>query len=233
MKKIATAIILISLLALSCKSAPEEGNFDNSNLPGMIYDADNRPCEKVKITVFKIDNEGNENELFSVPSDINGRFTLPGLSRDSYRVTAEREGYESISTDLYYSSRLDVLYLKIYSQKQILNSATEALRSRKFGNVEKLLIRSEKVNGNDPYHLYLSAVFYYDKDELNTAEEQLNRIVDLGYEFPYVYLLLADIYQYKLNDRNRALEQLKIYINLIDDMDIESRIGELEEDDKG
>lgn len=224
---------ILLLMVFSCKTnEDDESFFESSDLPGMIYDSDNRPCDKVSIEAYAIDVEGNEEYIFTVSSDINGRFTLPGLSRSYYKIKAFREGYESISTDLYYSSRLDVLYLKIYSQKQILTQATDLLEQRRFGNVEELLIRSHGVNSLDPYHLYLYAVFLYEKENYSEALISLVQVVDQGYRFPYVHLLMADIFQYKLNDNTHALEQLNRYVNLYDDSEVVVRIKELENNEK-
>jgi hypothetical protein len=216
------------LLLLACKSKPE-GYFESSNLPGMIYDADNRPCDKVLLSVWYIDDEGEENEVSQVRSDINGRFTIPNLQRGSYRILGEKEGYEKITSVFYYSSRLDVLYLKILSQKEILKSATEALYDRRFGKVEELLIRSETINSNDPNSLYLKAVFLFEKNLFEEALIPLQRIEEQGFKFPYVHLFMADIYQYELNQPLLALDQLKEYLNLLDDSELYFRMKELEE----
>lgn len=229
MKRILFFITLTLLVASACKTKPDEGYFEASNLPGMIYDADNRPCDKVSISAYTRDKEGNEVLLYAVDSDINGRFTLPSLDRGSYRITAAREGYEFITTDIYYSSRLDVLYLKIFSQKQILNLATEALTRKRMGNAGEFISRSAKVDPDDPYHLYLKAVYMYESDSYEEALIPLERIVQLGYRFPHVFLLMADIYQYKLDKPQEALEQLEKFKNLIDDGTVDSRIEELKE----
>ena len=221
-------LLMLLIVVLSCKTNEDESFFESSDLPGMIYDADNRPCDKVSVEAYGINEEGNEEYILTVSSDINVRFTLPGLSRSYYKIKAYREGYEGISTDLYYSSRLDVLYLKIYSQKQLLTMATDLLEQRRFGNVEELLIRSYGVNSLDPYHLFLDAVFLYEKEIYFDALKSLEDIVDQGYRFPYVHLLMADIYQYKLHEKTHALEQLNLYIDLYDDSEVVMRIKELE-----
>ncbi|MBI9099724.1 MAG: carboxypeptidase regulatory-like domain-containing protein [Spirochaetaceae bacterium] len=228
MKKILLLITLTALLFISCKSEPE-GYFESSSLPGMIYDADNRPCDKVILTIWLLDEvTGGYEEMNEAHSDINGRFTFPELSRGSYRVIAEKEGYEAVSTEFYYSSRLEVLYLKIFSQKQILNLATDAMNDRRFGKVQDLLQRSEAVNIDDPYSLYLKSIYLYEKKEFESALIPLMRIEDMGYRFAYVHLLMADIYEYELDDRDNALIQLNKYLNLIDNSEVNLRKKELE-----
>jgi len=226
-KRLILLPLILLLLIISCKSDPE-GYFESSNLPGMIYDDDNRPCDKVLLTVWSIDEELVEEEILKVQSDINGRFTIPGLNKGNFRILAEKEGYESITSEIFYSSRLDVLYLKILSQKQILSKATDALSERRFGKVEEFLLRSEKINSDDPYSLYLKSVFLYEKKQYNEAVIPLERIISLGYKFPYVHLLLADLFQYELDEQGEALFQLNKYLDLFEDSEIELRKKELE-----
>jgi hypothetical protein len=228
MKKATFLIIILSIFIISCKTKPEDA-FISSNLPGMIYDADNRPCSKVSVTTWTTNKKGEDVLLITVNSDINGRFTIPKLDRGSYRIEAEKEGFESLSTEIYYSSRLDILYLKIFSQKQILNLAENALEERRYGRVEEYLLRSEKINSDDPYSLYLKAVYLYEKESFSDALLPLIRILDQGFRFPYVHLLMADIYQYKLDLPEKALAQLIEYKNIFDDLEIKLRIKELEE----
>lgn len=235
MKKIFVLIFLISILLISCKTQQgvfknkELGEFEFSNLPGMIYDAQNRPCSRVSVSVWKSDVISSEETLIKTSeSDINGRFTILGLERGNYRVVAEKEGFESIETEIFYSSRLDVLYLKIYSQKQILDQATDAMSERRYGLVEELLQRAENINKNDPYFLYMKSVYLYGKKEFSSALVPLENIQEQGFKFPHVFLLMADIYQYKLDQPDLALIKLKEYINLIDDSEINLRIRELE-----
>jgi tetratricopeptide (TPR) repeat protein len=120
------------------------------------------------------------------------------------------------------------LYLKIFSQKQILNNAAESLEEKRFGTVDGLLIRAEKINENDPFFLYLKSVFMYEKKNYKAAVIPLEKIINQGYKFPYVHLLLADIYQYELNEPQKALIQLTIFVNLFDDSEVDFRIKELE-----
>ena len=234
MKKITLLIIIILISLTSCKTQKgvfknkELGEFEFSNLPGMIYDADNRPCSKVSVSVWMSGEKGEEKLIKTSESDINGRFTIPGLARGTYRIVAEKEGYESITTEIFYSSRLDVLYFKIFSQKQILNLATGALSERRYSRVEDYLNRSEDINGDDPYYLYIKALYLYGKNEFSGALIPLEKVRKQGFKFPYVSLLMADIYQYKLDQPEKALIKLKEYLDLIDDSEIELRIKELQ-----
>jgi tetratricopeptide (TPR) repeat protein len=219
--------LLLMVLIFSCKTQPE-GYFVTSNLPGMIYDSDNRPCNKVAITVYENNDEGEELEIAQIQSDINGRFTIPDLGIGTYRILSRKPGYETVDTTIFYSSRLDVLYLKIFSQYQILSKTIDALSEKRFGMVEDYLKRSENINSDDPYSLYIKSVYLYEKKSYSESIDSLKRIVEMGFDFPYVHLLLADIYQFKNNEPVLAIEELTKYLNQIEDSDIEIRKKELE-----
>lgn len=226
MKKNLLLILALALLVISCKTNEDENYFESSSLPGMIYDGDNRPCEKVVVRAFRL---GEADELIlTVESDINGRFTLPDLGRGAYRIELEKEGYETMATEVSYSSRLEVLYLKLHSQNQILKMAEDALEVRRFGNVADFLKRSEQIDNQNPYHLYLEAVYFYEIEDFQSSIESLDKIVTQGYDFPYVYLLKGDIFQYKLNEPDRSLEALSVFLTMIEDEEVKMRIKELE-----
>ena len=90
------------------------------------------------------------------------------------------------------------------------------------------LKRSEVINENDPYSLYIKSIYLYEKDEYSEAIVALEKIQKQGFKFPYVSLLMADIYEYKLGESENALVQLKKYMNLLNDTEVESRIKELD-----
>lgn len=220
-------MIGFALLALTCKTTEDPAEFESSNLPGMIYDGDNSPCEQVRIRAFKIQG-GDEEALFSVETDINGRFTLPGLDRGDYRIVAEKEGYESLESFFSYASRMEVLYLKMYSQDQLLVLAADSLDQGRYDKALSFLVRSAEVDGGNPRHLYTYAVYSYHSGEFEKALESLEKIPAAGFDSPWVYLLMGDIYQYKLDNPLKALEALRQFSFRVDDGEVKSRIKELE-----
>lgn len=221
-------LILLSVgLFFSCKSTEDPTLFESSNLPGMIYDGDNRPVERVLLTTMKVTEKGEE-KLHIVETDINGRFTLPNLNRGDYKIIARKEGYESLTTEISYSSRTEVLYLKMYSQKQILDLAANALEQGRLAKTEKLIERSAGINKMQPGHLYFKAMYFYRKGDFKAALKPLDQILAAGYDFPWVYLLQGDIYQYHLKKNDKALEALRKFSNSVEDGDVRVRIKELE-----
>lgn len=227
MKKRLLVVTAILFTVLSCKTNEDQNYFSSNSLPGMIYDGENRPCKKVLVRAFRIDGESEE-LLLTVESDINGRFILPDLERGNYRIEGEKEGYELLVSDISYSSRLEVLYLKMHSQDQILKLAADAMENRRSGQVRRLLLRSEAIDAGNPLHLYHKALFLYGQEEYEEALKCLEAIEERGFEFPYVYLLKGDIYQLGLSDRDKALEALTIFVGHIDDDEVKQRIKELE-----
>jgi len=227
MKKRILLMALCAALIFSCKTTDDPTDFELSNLPGMIYDGDNRPCERVTLLVVKV-LEGEEKELFTVQTDINGRFILPGLDRGDYRIVARREGYETLETEISYTSRTEVLYLKMFSQDQLLVLAADSLDMGRFDRSLAFLNRSESIDDSNPRHLYTLSVFFYSRGEYEKALESLVKIPSSGFDFPWVDLLVGDIYQYHLDEPQKALEALRKFSLRIDDGDVKTRIKELE-----
>ncbi|MBB6478490.1 carboxypeptidase-like regulatory domain-containing protein [Spirochaeta isovalerica] len=222
-------IVSAVLILLACKSNEDQYLFESSNLPGMIYDSDNRPCERVLINAYRIGESGEE-FLFSVETDINGRFTLPGLDRGAYKIEAVKRGYERLSTQIEYTSRTEVLYLKMFSQEQILGLAAEYLEMGQKGKCREALDRSSLINDRNPHHLYTEAIFQYRSGDYEKALTFLEMIEEQGFRFPAVFLFKGDIYQYQYLDFNKAKEALQEYLLLIDDGDVKMRIEELEQE---
>ena len=51
-KRIALLLILLFALIVSCRTNEDSSWSGTSNLPGMIYDGDNRPCERVVLHLY-------------------------------------------------------------------------------------------------------------------------------------------------------------------------------------
>lgn len=194
-------------------------DFTTADLHGMIYDHHNQVCSGVLVSVDK--SAG----LFS---DINGRFTLPNLPKGKHEIQLKKEGYEDACFTVDFQSRTQILYLRIFSFDQILELAEEALKQGKIAGAEEYLIRAEKIKAGDPLLLYLKAVIALKRNQPEEALQLLLSILDQAIIEPYVYLTIADIYEYKMKDRENALKYLKKYAHFEENEDILSRIKNLE-----
>lgn len=219
--------IIFAIVLVSCKTGGEDHFIESSGLPGMIYDGYNKPCKNVQIQVYRLVDDFGE-LLLAVESDINGRFTLPALKQGNYRIELYKEDHETLVKEINYSSPLEVLYMKMYSQDQILDMAVQSLEERRIVRVENYLKRSESIQSDDPYHLYVQSIYMYSIEDYEQSLEYLKALVHQGYLFPYVHLLMADIYQYHLHETIKALESLNLFLSQIENDEVLLRKKELE-----
>jgi hypothetical protein len=211
--------LFLLVIVTGCPSGPPVAdNFISAPLNGKIFDHDNLPCSDVIITV---DN------FTKVKTDINGRFTIPSLTRGNHVIVCKKESYEDYTITYNFLNQNEVLWLKMISQEQIIRQIKEKFNNKQWDETESLFQRASKINPDDPILLYLTSILYLHKGEIDDACEVLLAIIDKGYTEPVIYLSLADIYQYKLDDPSNALLYLEKYSALIHDDNIEGRIEEL------
>jgi tetratricopeptide (TPR) repeat protein len=220
MGKIAAASMFFALLLASCASQDKVDiiNFDRSPLFGMVYDDDNQPCSGAKLTI-----DGQQGPV----TDIRGRFILPDLSRGDHTLIVQKEGFEELSLKFQFLSKTDVLYVKTISFGQLLSKAERSLEERKWDNADEFLARAEKLNPADPVLLYLRAVEMYKTGKYDQAVQYLNTIIEKGVKDANVYLFLADIYEKNLNNPEKAIENLQIYLEKRTDPDVQKRLDNL------
>ncbi len=213
-----TSVIFIALLLLfSCASQDKVDilTFDSAPLFGMIYDEDNQPCAAAKLTV-----DGNAGPS----SDIRGRFLIPDLKRGQHTLTVKKEGVEELKLDFQFINKTDVLYVKVVTFAQLLSRAERALEERKWDDASGFLDRAEKINSGDAQYLYLRAVLAYKTEKYEDAVARLNAILAKGAKEPYVYLFLADIYEKNLKNKEKAIENLELYLTKQEDEEVRKRL---------
>ncbi|MBN2323959.1 MAG: carboxypeptidase-like regulatory domain-containing protein [Spirochaetes bacterium] len=212
---IAGGILLIALLSCATESGKTPYDFKTAPLIGMLYDRENKPCAGASVFIDGIEKAS---------TDINGRFAVPGVSRGTHTVAVKKEGYEKEEFTFEFLSRSQVVYLRVYSFDQLLDEAEAAIAERSWAEAEDLIERAKAVRRDDPVGLFLEAVLFNEQKQYHEAKERLERIIDLGYREPYVYLALADIHQYGLDDRESAAACLEEYLALKDDDDVRNRL---------
>src|SRR5208337_2321359 len=129
-------------------------------------------------------------------------------SRGEHLLVARKQGYEELSLKVTILNRTDVLFLRMISFNQLLAKAEKSIEDRKWDLARELLERAGKLDSGDSVLLYLQAVRTYETADYLDAVEYLNAILDKGIVEPSVYLFLADIYEKKLNEQAKAVENL-------------------------
>ena len=211
-------ILLISMLLGSCNSLPLKKHKTQS-LYGMIYDRDNRPVNNVLIYV-------NDKPMAS--SDIQGRFIIPALKpRLQYAIIARKDNYEDVAINISFSDPSYILYIRIFSADQLLAEAEEALKEKEWDRTESLLIRSQNAGGNETSIQFLQGILLFYKKQYHQALAIISALSEKERNAPYLYLFLADLCQYYLQEPSEAAHYLDKFLSLQFDPAIQRRRKEL------
>lgn len=216
--RIPLAILAASaLLGSSCVSFREQQlrEFDRAALAGMVYDWEQKPCAGAEILV---DGGGGPR------TDLNGRFVIGDLARGGHVVRVVKDGYEPLETRIEFLDRSQILYLRVASHAQLVREAEEALARHEMGEADALLARAEAVDPEDPVGRFLRAQYLTRAGDADGAVRLLDRILASGLREPAVYLSLADIYEYRIGDRERAAGYLRDYLALVNSPDVRARL---------
>jgi tetratricopeptide (TPR) repeat protein len=230
MPKSLLAALCAALLLASC-ATPQKKNplsFDKAPLFGMIYDEDNQPCAGARLIIDGVEGKGET----GLVTDIRGRFVLPDLPPGEHHLVARKEGYEELSAKIVFLNSTDALFLRMVSFGQLLTNAEKALEERKWEQAGDFLARAGKLDPGDSVFLCLQAVKAYRTGCYPEAVGFLNGILESGIHEPSVYLFLADIYEKKLCDQEKAIENLQLYLGKRADSDVEQRLAELKATEK-
>lgn len=221
MKKI--LLFIISLLLLSCKST-EVINVTLSNaLIGVVFDNKSNPIQNVKVSFNTITGK----EVAVITTDIDGKFYIPDLEFGTYSVTVISKTIpSSIITAEHYDIE-NVLIIKVSTYNDLLVDLEEAILIENVKKVDDLLNNLNSFYKDDLYFKYLKSIFYINNRDYIKAEELLLTLTDSNN--PYIYLLLADLYQYKIVDKLKALEFLNRCLDQEYNNELRTRIKELED----
>lgn len=211
------SIPALALIAVSCASMRP----DKASLPlfGMVYDRGNLPVSNALVLV-----DGKP----QATTDANGRFGLGGFKYGTYDLEFRKEGYETLSTWVDYASVTQVLYVKMVSTDQLLGQAQAAITERRWAEALSLLDRAERTRPGAPATLYLKAVVLFRSGDAEGARDILEGLLKEEYREPAIYLLLADIHERRLADVAAAAVQLRAYLRLRYNPEVEKRLAQLE-----
>jgi tetratricopeptide (TPR) repeat protein len=190
-------------------------------LYGMIYDRNNRPVGNVSIYI---------NEKYAASSDIHGRFSVPQLKpKLTYAVSAKKEAYEEARLDISYSDPAQVLYIQMLSADDLLAEAEEALGEKDWLKAESSLSRALNTGANPLALGYLRGILAFGRGRYREALDILLNLAEEEKDAPFLYLFIADLYQYRFDDADRAGEFLRKFLELREDGTVRSRLEMLRE----
>ncbi len=220
MKSAFIPLALLFLVLASCKTTPNQSDlqFDKAPLFGMIYDLDNKACSGVDLIL-----DGTQ----STTSDIKGRFFLSDVKQGTHTIRAAEADHETLEVTFKFENRTQVLYLKMVSFDQLLSQAQDALDRRNWAESESLLKRAAAIHSANVVLVYLQSILDYQRADYAHAAVRLESLLASGVTISYVYLFLADLYQYHLGKPELAQKALVDYLKQTDNPDVRKRLDEM------
>ena len=171
-----TVFMIAALSAVSCKTA--EFGYRIFDINGMIYDFSNRPVAYCEITLGGKGLNGT--------SDINGRFSIPGVPVGNYSLTVQKDGYEKYSEVFFIKQRGQIIYVRLPSQNQLLDLVDEALTANNFILAEEMAERAYRIDPNNIEALFYFAAVKYRRRDYDGALTFLEAACELGSKDPYI-----------------------------------------------
>ncbi|MDR2404399.1 MAG: carboxypeptidase-like regulatory domain-containing protein [Spirochaetaceae bacterium] len=216
-----TAVLFVAILA-SCTSFPSR-RYREQALYGMIYDGDNKPVHNAAVYI---------NGKHIVSSDIQGHFTIPDIKpKLQYTVTARKEGYEELQLEVSFPDPSYILYLHMVSAAQLLTRTGEAMLKKDWQSAESFLTRAQNAGGDPGETGFLQGVLLFNRNLYREALSVLIPITETNRNAPYLFLFIADIYQFHLEDPRSARFYLNKFLELRYDPEVARRKEETEKDE--
>lgn len=190
----------------------------DSVLNGLIYDSYNEPVSNASIYI---------NDVKMTTSDVYGHFMISNLTSSySYELKVCKQGYEDVVIRFEYENISQLAYVKLNSYKYLLEQAEYKVSEKNYDAALQLLDRVDVIDSNNPSSQYLRSIVCYRMGEFGKAISILNRM-EVNNKQPFVYLLLADCYEYGLRDFVNAKLNLEKYLNFVYSKEVEERCNRL------
>ncbi len=207
MKKL--IFILLTACLLSCKSTDVKISGISNSLLGVVYDYKSNPIQGATLTfICDID----ETFVLNVTTDIDGKFFIPELDFGLYSVSVKAKGCAPSETVVDHFDIENVLILRVSSFDDLTALFKEGINNKDLEKAEKNRSLLEEIDNKDPYYRFLKSIYFIETEEYKKSEEMLLGLLSNTENYPYVNLLLADLYQYYLEDRNSAIKYLNRFL---------------------
>ena len=174
-KKNILLICISVLMAVSCKTA--EFGCKIIDISGMIYDFSNRPISFYNVSLGK---------KYNSATDINGRFIIPKVPAGEYTIVGSKKGYEKYTDEININDSRQIIYIRVPSQKQLLEMADNALTENDFASAEEILQKAYQIDQNNMEMLLYFAAVKYRQNEYEKAIFFLESAQSLGSKDNYI-----------------------------------------------
>ncbi|MCG8451700.1 MAG: carboxypeptidase-like regulatory domain-containing protein [Spirochaetales bacterium] len=194
-------------------SSPED--FDEADCLGIVFDSNNHPCFSAQVQVLEQDVMGT--------TDINGRFRLSRLPRGKHTLVISKEGFETIEMPVDFTQRTQVVYVRLMSQKTLLEQVEQAMDLYQWNQAREFLERAQTINDSACHFLLVAGTFYTLQGDHNLALQNFLTLWNRGYRDSNLMLMIAHVYEHGLQDEKNALLWLNRYLQIDDSQKIRER----------
>ncbi|MDR2767433.1 MAG: hypothetical protein LBB82_03800 [Treponema sp.] len=184
MKINAAAAVLLLTVPLSCASVREVKRSSGEALMyGMIYDGENMSVQGVTVYV-----DGKA----AASSDVQGRFILVSKKRNRLAVRLEKNGYESIETEVRFDP-MEALHFTLLNGSQLLGMAENAMEESRYADAEELCGRVLNLERDRIEALFLRSLALFRQRKADEAHYALEYLRSITGDRSYIQTLLSAI----------------------------------------
>ena len=219
-------LLTVSILGSIIGCATSKGSTPNSTtavLRGMVYNEDRMPVLDMRVSW--IQDGGTKADALT---DIHGRYLIQDVPYGPVTLQFDKQGYESLLWSFTFERPTQVVYVKMANLDELLDSAADNIQKRNWTSATSYLDRVRKMEPDNSVAVFLDAEILSRQGNPEQAAVLLEKLSSGKDSSFAVELALADIYQDKLVQPDKALLHLKRALMFQDDVDIENRISTLE-----
>jgi tetratricopeptide (TPR) repeat protein len=215
--------ILLAALAGCATDDASKLSATSGVLRGMVYNASRMPVLDMNVSLVQAGTAAK-----TALTDIHGRFLIQDVSYGPVTLQFGKEGYEPLTWSFAFETPTQVVYVQSFGLNELLDSAADSIRKGNWAPAASFLDRVQHVQPDNSVVVYLKSEMLARQGYPDQAAALLEKLSSSGDASFAVELSLADLYQYKLGQPEKAVLHLKKALTIQDDADVEKRIATLE-----
>lgn len=158
-----SCVMAVAIVTAGCATGIA-GPFVRSPMHGMVYDGRNQPVALVTVQI-----DGGR----PVASDVNGRFTVPGVRHGRRSIHAWKPGYRTVNETVEFVQRTQVLYVRILTADDLVDAAVSLLRAGRYTAAAELAIEATGIAADHQLGWFVAALASIGAGDPRTAIELL------------------------------------------------------------
>jgi hypothetical protein len=200
-----------------------------ASLYGMVYDSEKKPVSACVVSLVESGATGSASENpITATTDVNGRFLFDYVAYGSHTLVFHKPDFEDFSLNFDFSSKSQIVYARLTSQAGLFEAAKKAIGARSWKEASSFLARADAIGLREPLSSYLKATLAYRQQDYEGAARILEALDYRDYREAPIFLLLADIYQFHLNEGAKTAKALRKILALREDTEVRARLEKLE-----